>query len=568
MPVARFQMPDGRIGRFEVPDGTTPEQAQDLISQFVASDSAKPVTKAESFAKGLRDPIDAGAQMLTNVLPEGVVQAGNQLNNWLARNTGLVGELPAGGVDQQVREAERQYQSRRAASGDEGLDVVRLAGNVVSPANVALASRIPQAATLGGRMGIGAATGAGFGTLSPVAEGDFAEEKLKQAGFGAIGGAALPAVAGGLARVIKPNASANPNLQTLTNEGIKPTIGQTLGGRLNALEEKATSIPILGDAIASARGKAVEGFNVAALNRAVAPIGGKIDKTGRDGITAVKQQLKDAYDDVLPKLQFKADGQFATELSKVQTMVDASLARARGHMAPPGEADIFDNIIQKQVIRKLTPAGTMSGTTFKQVESELTRLAKGYKGDPSFDKRQIGAALDEVLASMRASLERANPSQAKRLQDINKGFANYARLRQAAGMLGAEEGLFSPAQLQNAVKMADKSVGKGRFAQGDALLQDLSEAGKTVLGNKVPNSGTAERLMYAGGAIGSGVVAPAIPLSLIGGAGLYSGPAQNTLRALVTRRPQGASRLADLVREGSPYALPAGAQLGLQLSEQ
>ena len=30
MPVARFQLQDGRIGRFEVPDGTTPEQAQSV----------------------------------------------------------------------------------------------------------------------------------------------------------------------------------------------------------------------------------------------------------------------------------------------------------------------------------------------------------------------------------------------------------------------------------------------------------------------------------------------------------------------------------------------------------
>ena len=35
MPIARFQMPDGRIGRFEVPEGTTPEQAQELISQHL-----------------------------------------------------------------------------------------------------------------------------------------------------------------------------------------------------------------------------------------------------------------------------------------------------------------------------------------------------------------------------------------------------------------------------------------------------------------------------------------------------------------------------------------------------
>lgn len=36
MPVARFQMQDGRVARFEVPDGTTPEQAQSMVSQYLA----------------------------------------------------------------------------------------------------------------------------------------------------------------------------------------------------------------------------------------------------------------------------------------------------------------------------------------------------------------------------------------------------------------------------------------------------------------------------------------------------------------------------------------------------
>lgn len=35
MPIARFEMPDGRIARFEVPDGTTPEQAQQMIAAEV-----------------------------------------------------------------------------------------------------------------------------------------------------------------------------------------------------------------------------------------------------------------------------------------------------------------------------------------------------------------------------------------------------------------------------------------------------------------------------------------------------------------------------------------------------
>lgn len=36
MPVARFQMQDGRIARFEVPEGTTPEQAQSMVSQYLS----------------------------------------------------------------------------------------------------------------------------------------------------------------------------------------------------------------------------------------------------------------------------------------------------------------------------------------------------------------------------------------------------------------------------------------------------------------------------------------------------------------------------------------------------
>ena len=36
MPIARFQMPDGRIARFEVPAGTTSEQANSMFNSFLA----------------------------------------------------------------------------------------------------------------------------------------------------------------------------------------------------------------------------------------------------------------------------------------------------------------------------------------------------------------------------------------------------------------------------------------------------------------------------------------------------------------------------------------------------
>lgn len=46
MPIARFQMPDGRIARFEVPDGTSPEEAQSLVQQELQQES-KPVESTE-----------------------------------------------------------------------------------------------------------------------------------------------------------------------------------------------------------------------------------------------------------------------------------------------------------------------------------------------------------------------------------------------------------------------------------------------------------------------------------------------------------------------------------------
>lgn len=52
MPIARFQMPDGRIARFQVPDGYSPEQAQSEFEAFVSS-SQKPQEEEQPAYKNL-----------------------------------------------------------------------------------------------------------------------------------------------------------------------------------------------------------------------------------------------------------------------------------------------------------------------------------------------------------------------------------------------------------------------------------------------------------------------------------------------------------------------------------
>ena len=57
MPIARFQMPDGRIGRFEVPEGLSPEQATSLIEKELGLGAPKPAgpSKERSIGEAFTD---------------------------------------------------------------------------------------------------------------------------------------------------------------------------------------------------------------------------------------------------------------------------------------------------------------------------------------------------------------------------------------------------------------------------------------------------------------------------------------------------------------------------------
>ena len=69
MPIARFELPDGRIGRFEVPEGTSPEEAQRLISsslgQFSFGEAAPTGKKGIGAALGKGFESTVGAAQTT-----------------------------------------------------------------------------------------------------------------------------------------------------------------------------------------------------------------------------------------------------------------------------------------------------------------------------------------------------------------------------------------------------------------------------------------------------------------------------------------------------------------------
>lgn len=541
--------------KFDTPASDGQRGIADLIRGMPA-----PLSRTDKILKGIRDPIDGGAQLLTKLLPQGLVDAGNSANNWLADKTGLVARLPEGGVDQMTREAEAKYQAQRAAGGESGFDGYRTIGNVASPANLAIAARAPAALTLAGRIGVGAASGAASAALAPVDKGDFWTEKAKQVGTGAAVGGAIPALIGGAARIINPKAASNPNAALLKAEGVTPTIGQTLGGWANRAEEKAQSIPILGDMISHARRSANTQFEAAAHNRALSPIGETLPDglVGRDAVNYTEGALKSAYDGVLGRIGAIAPDQtFTDNVANLQKMVT-------GLIMPKAEKAKFASALN-DVQQSIDNNGVLTSDAYKALESSLGQDARKLGASTNIYEGKLAPAVKQLQAELRDMLGRQAGPEADALKAVNSGWASFKRVQNAASKIGAEDGQFTPAQFQNAVRTMDKSKDKGAFARGNALGQDLSDAGKSVLGLKVPNSGTADRLLFGGGALGSYLINPAIPASLLGGAALYTQPAQRLLGAAATARPAFAQPLANSVRNAGPYLAPGAAQLGLGL---
>lgn len=97
-------------------------------------------------------------------------------------------------VDQQVTDREKKIEGERAAAGQTGTDWWRVGGNIAGTLPLAAASPI--------------VAGAASGALTPVADGNFAVEKAKQVGIGAVAGKAGEIGGNMLARALTPEASA------------------------------------------------------------------------------------------------------------------------------------------------------------------------------------------------------------------------------------------------------------------------------------------------------------------------------------------------------------------------
>jgi hypothetical protein len=484
----------------------------------------------QGIAQGIADPINALGQMFT--------QAGAAV--------GLPGAAnKAAEFNKYVSQQDAQYK-RDVRGGQDDFDFGRMTGNVVGTLPLTVAA--PVGASMASAAGLGAGAGLLSGALQPVTQGDFWDEKRKQVMTGAAGGAAFGAGGRVLAGVISP--TVNPKVAMLRREGVTPTIGQIMGDGFKSAEEKLTSLPFVGSAIKSGQQRAVGELNEAAFNRALAPIGQKLPtgQIGNDAVLFTRQKLNSAYDDALNAVgPIAIDRPLSVELNNLR----AGLA-----VLPKDKDEQFFRILQAEIFNR-AQNGRLTPEAMKAAEQNLGDLSVGYRAAQDFDVQKLGDAIEAAQDALRQAVARqAPPGAANMVRSANAGWANFKRVQRAASYVGTDDGVFSPAQLQRAVQAADRSKDKARFAEGTALMQDLSSAGRSVVGTRTPNSGTADRLnasnflnpmMWA-------QVAAAIPGSL-----MYTPTGQRlAASALTGRQGAGYGLLSDA---GRRLAVPGGVAL-------
>lgn len=590
------RLPDGTMLR-NVPDGTTREQIAQKLGRpdLLQSAPAAPPTAAlppipdpytgqpqvsqpaapkppshmdylraspgGQLLEGMTDPI-RGAMQFAPHAAEAVTSLGGYAPNPVSRAIGGVAQS----MDTAVAGNEQRNQEARGKfEGSDSANLWRTGGNVVSPANMVPGRLVAPAASTVGRIGQGMGLGAVGGASAPVTDTQrkpYWQTKRDQVALGTAAGVASSGILEAGARTINP--TVRHEARALLDEGIPLTPGQIRGGITRRVEDAATSIPITGDAIRGAQTRSIEGMNRAALNRALAPIGGNLPDNvplGREAVDYVATQLGDSYDNLLPRLQGRADPQFVTD---VQTL----LQRAANEL-PPQQAARFQQTVQNQIVGKAA-GGLYDGNTLKGIESVLGSQARGYSGSQDWDVRQLGDLLDDLQGTVRDMLARNNPALAPELQAINHGWANYAIVRRAASSTASVGGVFNPNQLSTAVRASDRSAGKGAFARGTATMQDLSDAAKTVLPSTVPDSGTPLRTIVGLGSLGlGGSVNPLIPALQLGAAGMYTRPGQAMMEGALAHRPANAQALADALRRWSPsVAAPSGSAIAQILQQQ
>ena len=367
--------------------------------------------------------------------------------------------------------------------------------------------------------------GAGYGALTSPED---RKQGAKEGATGAAIGMGINRAIGGVMNpIIRPEARA------LMQQGIVPTPGQAAGGAASAIEQKLTSVPVVGDIINHARNRSINEFNEAALRTAVPGANG----FGDEAVLAARKSVGDMYDQALAGLPSITVQRQPIRLAAVNAVDDPALA-----LSTQSKKRVLDYVKQNLLMR----GPQIDGQTAKRIESDLGAAAQRFMTSSVGEERAMGLALKAVHEQWRNSLTQAamTTPQGAMLRQADAAWRamqpiDLAASRAVSQNSGEAVGRYTPRVLRRAFESLDKS--KNNVASRTAptgstpydQLNQLSRNAEAVLPATVPDSGTAGRLALGGGlgAAGAGYTGlmPEAIAATAGAAAAYSRPGTKVL---------------------------------------
>jgi len=274
-------------------------------------------------------------------------------------------------------------------------------------------------------------------------------------------------------------------VQTMAKEGVQMTPGQIRGGAAKMAEDAATSLPILGPQITAARIGSVESY-VASNNRRALERMGAMVPPGMKGSAAIKHvgdTISKGYEELLPTGGVKIDDDMGRSFANIRSTTET--------LTPDNQARLAKIVEQRVASRFNADGGILSGDMYKRVTSELDSEIARFSKSPDPDHQAMGEALKGVRGAIEDAAARQNPEFAKRLSELDAAWNDLVVIENAAAK--GSDGLYTPAQYEQAQKMGDARIRKRGFVRGELANSEVGAAAKSVLPSQVPNSGTADR---------------------------------------------------------------------------
>jgi hypothetical protein len=408
---------------------------------------------------------------------------------------------------------------------------------------------IPGANTIGGAALIGGT----FGAAQPVGED---ESRVFNTGLGAGAGGAGQGALNLLGRIADPvRKSLSPvqarSVRTLQQADVPLDAAQmTNNPVLQRVRSSLTDNPLT-----VGGQQAFVSNQKTAYNRAVlSHIGVDADVADEKVMGEAYSRIGQVFDDVLSRTQIRPS---SGALAQMKSFEQQSRRVLGGGHGMHGGGNPIENVVGDIREHLKTNGGRMDGAFYQRIRRDLSLLEK--KPDVSPIARDLREGLDNTFQ------QAATPDDAAALKEARRQWRNMRIIENAVD----SEGNISAAKLANQFgHKKNRSVGV--YGKGDKSvveLAKLAKAGKNVIPDKLPNSGTAARsLMQIG--------APAIVGGAYGGykegdltgVGAYAlgGAALPFLAQRALNNPAAANYLATGV--GSPVvrnALLAPSHVGL-----